>query len=160
MCRAVRKETKMPGPRVTKLLESLLDQHGLIGAIEAVEDGRPFTRERQIALLAGIRDAHKKNLARTKAAHRREQERPTPHYDYKAKNPSSTEKITSFDWERYRREQAELAKERGRQRALADEMIDAGYRSLAKVHHRDVGGAAENMARLTRARDQLKKNAR
>jgi hypothetical protein len=144
---------KMPGPRVTKLLGSLLDQHGLIGAIEAVRDGQPFTRERRIALLAHFRDDHKKSRARAKAAQRREQST-HPRYDHRAENPSSTEKITSFDWEAYRAEARARERELSLEMELTREMINAGYRTLAKEHHPDRGRSKETMARLTRTRDQ------
>ena len=41
-------------------------------------------------------------------------------------------------------------------RKLANELIDAGYHSLAKVLHPDRGGAKDAMARLNRVRDELK----
>jgi hypothetical protein len=161
--------TAMPGPNVTKLLESLLDQHGLIGAIEAVKDGTPFTREAQIALLAQLRDDYKKDLAliarNAKARERREAEEKR-FKEFRQRHPcdhseaNQSEKITPFDWTRFNREQAEKAKEQERERELALEVIDAGFKTLAKNHHPDKGGSTETMIRLSRARDQLKKNTR
>jgi hypothetical protein len=42
---------------------------------------------------------------------------------------------------------------------LAIRMIDAGYRTMAKVNHPDVGGSKDMMARLNRVRDRLKELA-
>jgi hypothetical protein len=42
-------------------------------------------------------------------------------------------------------------------RAYMIDLIDAGYRKLAVKARPDVGGSAEDMARLTRVRDKLKK---
>jgi hypothetical protein len=42
-------------------------------------------------------------------------------------------------------------------RADIVDLVDAGYRKLATKMHPDVGGSTEDMARLTRVRDRLKK---
>lgn len=44
-------------------------------------------------------------------------------------------------------------------RKLANELIDAGYHSLAKILHPDRGGAKDGMSRLNRVRDELKQIA-
>ena len=41
-------------------------------------------------------------------------------------------------------------------RKLANELIDAGYHSLAKLLHPDRGGSKDAMTRLNRVRDELK----
>jgi hypothetical protein len=47
--------------------------------------------------------------------------------------------------------------ERLANRKLALKLIDHGYRSMAAKLHSNRGGSAEDMARLTAIRDQLKK---
>jgi hypothetical protein len=44
------------------------------------------------------------------------------------------------------------------QRYLEMKIIDAGYRALAAKLHPDIGGTGEAMARLTAARDELRRN--
>jgi hypothetical protein len=48
-------------------------------------------------------------------------------------------------------------REMGIRRALLVELVDTGYRKLAVTMHPDVGGSADDMARLTRVRDRLKR---
>jgi hypothetical protein len=45
-------------------------------------------------------------------------------------------------------------------RELAVQLVDIGYRALAKRLHPDLGGSAEDMVRLNRARDELKAAAK
>jgi hypothetical protein len=137
------------GPRVTKQLENLLDQHGLLGAIEAVTDA-PFTRERQIALLAQVRADHKKSRDRTKAAqrHQREQQHQREHPPVK------------IDWTRHNEEAKREAKLRAEEREREDKLrtgiIREGRNAMAKKLHPDVGGSTEDMARLNREAGRLR----
>jgi hypothetical protein len=52
---------------------------------------------------------------------------------------------------------AKAKSDREAEKKLAVEMIDAGYRALAKKYHPDNGGSNEQMAMLTRMRDKIKK---
>jgi Protein of unknown function (DUF3102) len=61
------------------------------------------------------------------------------------------------------RDREDFMQERQRQdeetsvhRKLANELIDAGYHSLAKLLHPDRGGSKDAMSRLNRVRDELK----
>jgi hypothetical protein len=143
------------GPRVTKLLENLLDQHGLVGAIEVVTDA-PFTREHQIALLAQLRDDHKKSQARVKAAQRSSEASLELMQSLKRmQSPPRYEERKREAEERER--QAKLrAEEHERQAKLRREIIREGRNAMAKKLHPDIGGSTEDMARLNREANRLK----
>ena len=49
--------------------------------------------------------------------------------------------------------------EREAQRQLGRQLVDIGYKALAKELHPDTGGSQEAMARLNRARDHIKRFA-
>jgi hypothetical protein len=49
--------------------------------------------------------------------------------------------------------------ERHAEHDLAIRMIDAGYRTMARVSHPDVGGSKDTMAQLNRVRDRLRELA-
>jgi hypothetical protein len=49
--------------------------------------------------------------------------------------------------------------EDGRHRELIVELIDAGYRAMAKTLHPDMGGSHDDVTRLTAVRDELRRRA-
>jgi len=55
------------------------------------------------------------------------------------------------------REELKRSDERDAQRALALQLIDIGYKVLAKTLHPDKGGSRDAMARLNAVRDRLKR---
>ena len=57
------------------------------------------------------------------------------------------------------RKQMKRAEERETQRKLALQLIDIGYKVLAKTLHPDKGGSRDAMARLNAVRDQLRRLA-
>lgn len=57
-----------------------------------------------------------------------------------------------------RREEMKRADERDAQRALALQLIDIGYKVLARKLHPDRGGSREAMQRLNAVRDRLKQS--
>jgi hypothetical protein len=61
-----------------------------------------------------------------------------------------------IDLEALKRDAAERAKARAAERDVMLEVINAGYRSLATKTHPDVGGSADQMAKLNQARDKLR----
>jgi curved DNA-binding protein CbpA len=61
------------------------------------------------------------------------------------------------DDDSFSRRMAEAKADREAEKKLAVEMIDAGYRVLAKKYHPDNGGSNEQMAMLTRMRNKIKK---
>ena len=58
-----------------------------------------------------------------------------------------------------KREELKRADERDAQRKLALQLIDIGYKVLARELHPDKGGSKEAMARLNAVRDRLKNSA-
>jgi hypothetical protein len=60
------------------------------------------------------------------------------------------------DFEAMARDMAEQSAKRAAQRDAMIEVIDSGYRSLAKACHPDVGGSHDDMARINAARDKLR----
>jgi hypothetical protein len=60
------------------------------------------------------------------------------------------------DFEAMTRDTAERAAKRMAQRDAMLEVIDSGYRTLAKELHPDVGGSHDDMARINEARDKLR----
>lgn len=58
-----------------------------------------------------------------------------------------------------KREELKRADERDAQRTLALQLIDIGYKVLARTLHPDKGGSREAMARLNAVRDRLKQHA-
>lgn len=58
-----------------------------------------------------------------------------------------------------KRDELKRAEEREAQRKLALQLIDIGYKVLARTLHPDKGGSREAMARLNAVRDRLKQNA-
>ena len=60
------------------------------------------------------------------------------------------------DREAFMQERQRQDEEIATHRKLANELIDAGYHSLAKVLHPDRGGSKDAMSRLNRVRDELK----
>ncbi len=58
-----------------------------------------------------------------------------------------------------RRDELSRQEERDAQRKLALQLIDIGYKVLAKELHPDRGGSREAMARLNSVRDRLKQHA-
>ena len=65
----------------------------------------------------------------------------------------------TFDIER-EREQARIKEpERQLDRQLGLKLINSGYKALAVKLHPDKGGSPDDMVRLSRVRDGLKKNA-
>jgi hypothetical protein len=57
------------------------------------------------------------------------------------------------------REDLKRSEERDAQRALALQLIDIGYKVLARTLHPDKGGSRDAMARLNAVRDRLKTHA-
>jgi hypothetical protein len=53
------------------------------------------------------------------------------------------------------REWEQRVAERGEQQKVREEIIRAGYKTLAKKHHPDTGGSTQQMVKLNRARDHL-----
>lgn len=58
-----------------------------------------------------------------------------------------------------KRDELRRAEEREAQRKLALQLIDIGYKVLARTLHPDKGGSREAMARLNAVRDRLKQSA-
>ena len=58
-----------------------------------------------------------------------------------------------------KREELKRQEERDAQKALALQLIDIGYKVLARELHPDKGGSREAMARLNAVRDRLKQSA-
>jgi hypothetical protein len=56
----------------------------------------------------------------------------------------------------YIKSELDLADDRDTQRDIETQLIDAGWRTMAKELHPDVGGTADAMARLNKAREDLK----
>jgi hypothetical protein len=56
----------------------------------------------------------------------------------------------------YAEREREQQRKRAQQQAFALQIIDAGYKALAKKHHPDVGGTTENFQLLTEAANLLK----
>jgi hypothetical protein len=89
----------------------------------------------------------------------RRQRQPRDEPTMRAQAEEALRRSREWEQQRARREaQARAEKaEREAQRELSLEITAAGYRLLAVKHHPDKGGSSEAMARLTRARDHLKR---
>jgi hypothetical protein len=64
--------------------------------------------------------------------------------------------VVAFDWAAYYRDQAAKAKEQKLISDLVRDIADAGFKTLAKKYHEDVGGDTVSMQRLNEARRQMK----
>lgn len=75
--------------------------------------------------------------------------------------PDVKQIITRVDTEtlNLKRDELKRAEERDAQRQLALQLIDIGYKVLARTLHPDKGGSREAMARLNAVRDRLKQSA-
>jgi hypothetical protein len=71
-------------------------------------------------------------------------------------NPEELERLRLVRQNELKRVE-ELAAERKAERKLVAQLIDAGYRSLASKLHPDKGGSPDAMSRLSRVRDQVKR---
>jgi hypothetical protein len=91
---------------------------------------------------------------------------PDPNYNtFESRKPSWHEPVKQIvgrlDTEtlNLKREDLKRQEERDAQRALGLQLIDIGYKVLARELHPDKGGSREAMARLNAVRDRLKQNA-
>lgn len=91
---------------------------------------------------------------------------PNPNYNtFASKKPAWQEDVRQViervDTEtlNLKREELKRGDEREAQRELAIQLIDIGYKVLARTLHPDKGGSRDAMARLNAVRDRLKQNA-
>jgi len=92
-------------------------------------------------------------------------QKPSDYNTFASKKPSWQEPVREVidrvDTEtlNLKREELKRADERDAQRQLALQLIDIGYKVLARTLHPDKGGSREAMARLNSVRDRLKQHA-
>lgn len=130
---------------------------------------RNFTIKKDQAALYMAYAEHQKSSAldfsSLSAFERETGRKPSDYNTFASKQPSWQGPVRSIvdrvDTEtlNLKREELKRADERDAQRKLALQLIDIGYKVLARELHPDKGGSREAMSRLNAVRDRLKQHA-